>query len=83
MDAVDGQVVTLIARIGEVRPETLREMVSVAEAARTLSLEGTQGSYSDKHGRNDKVLVTKNGEEKEIKWKKLEEFQREGWMIKS
>ncbi len=36
----------------------------------------------DKAGRNDKVVVTKNGEEKEIKYKKLEQHQKEGWVVK-
>jgi preprotein translocase subunit SecA len=36
----------------------------------------------EKVGRNDKIIVTKNGEEKEIKFKKLDQHQKEGWVIK-
>ncbi len=33
-------------------------------------------------GRNDKIIVTKAGQEKEIKFKKLEQALNEGWTIK-
>jgi preprotein translocase subunit SecA len=39
-------------------------------------------SSEDKVGRNEKVVVTKNGEEKEIKHKKLEEHLKDGWIVK-
>lgn len=34
-------------------------------------------------GRNDKVIVTKDGEEKEIKFKTLDQALHEGWQIKT
>jgi preprotein translocase subunit SecA len=37
----------------------------------------------NKYGRNDRVLITKDGEEKEIKYKKFDEFKSDGWTIKS
>lgn len=33
-------------------------------------------------GRNDKVTVTKDGEEKEIKFKKLDQYVADGWSLK-
>jgi preprotein translocase subunit SecA len=33
-------------------------------------------------GRNDKVIVTKSGQEKEIKFKRIDQYLKEGWMIK-
>ena len=38
---------------------------------------------NEKIGRNDKVIVTKNGEEKEVKFKKLEQLLKEGWVVKT
>jgi preprotein translocase subunit SecA len=35
-----------------------------------------------KYGRNDRVVIVKNGEEKEIKYKKFEDFKEGGWSIK-
>jgi preprotein translocase subunit SecA len=32
-------------------------------------------------GRNEKVTITKDGQQKEIKFKQLEKFQKEGWML--
>jgi hypothetical protein len=37
---------------------------------------------SEEKGRNEKVTVVKNGTEMEIKFKKLEQFQKEGWVLK-
>ena len=36
-----------------------------------------------KHQRNEKIIVMKNGEEKEIKFKKLKEFIDDGWILKA
>ncbi|MDQ3014261.1 MAG: preprotein translocase subunit SecA [bacterium] len=33
-------------------------------------------------GRNDKIIVTKGSEEKEIKFKKLDQFLKDGWTVK-
>jgi hypothetical protein len=33
-------------------------------------------------GRNEKVIVVKNGEEKEIKYKKLDSYLKDGWSVK-
>jgi hypothetical protein len=39
-------------------------------------------SGGDEKGRNEKVIVTKGGEEKEIKFKKLEQYLKDGWVEK-
>ncbi len=38
--------------------------------------------HADKRGRNDKIIVVKEGKEKEIKFKKLPDYLRDGWMEK-
>ena len=45
-----------------------------------VHMKKTDGSKFD---RNDKVIVTKNGEEKEIKYKKLDEALIDGWQVKT
>jgi preprotein translocase subunit SecA len=52
------------------------------------SLDGSSVTNLDaslldkKYGRNDRVVVVKNGEEEEIKWKKIEEYLALGWRLK-
>lgn len=57
------------------------EMKRAREQAEKI-LSGTEG-YVPKHkvGRNDKVTVTKDGETKEIKFKKVESYIKEGWKV--
>ena len=45
-----------------------------------LPLSKIDGS---KYERNDKIVVTKNGEDKEVKYKKLGEALSEGWELKT
>jgi hypothetical protein len=33
-------------------------------------------------GRNERVVITKAGEEKEVKWKKLDSYLKDGWIVK-
>jgi hypothetical protein len=40
-------------------------------------------AVGEKINRNDRVTITKDGQEQEIKFKKLEQFQKEGWTLKS
>jgi preprotein translocase subunit SecA len=41
-----------------------------------------QGHTDDKTGRNERVTIVKNGTEMEIKFKKLEQFLKDGWVLK-
>ena len=43
---------------------------------------GGAARESDKKGRNEKIIVAKNGEEKEVKWKKLDQYLADGWVVK-
>ena len=40
------------------------------------------GTAETKIGRNDKIIITKDGEEKEMKYKKAESYLNDGWQIK-
>jgi preprotein translocase subunit SecA len=41
-----------------------------------------KGHSDDKTGRNDKVTIIKNGAEMQIKFKKLDQFLKDGWAVK-
>lgn len=74
--------------------ETMRPVEAAAQTASTTSSDAliTNQQVSDtltvssrldaKYGRNDKITITRNGEEQEIKFKKFEEYQKDGWTIK-
>jgi len=48
----------------------------------SVKVNQSQNTSDKKYGRNDKVVVTKEGEEKEIKFKKIDEYLQDGWVIK-
>jgi preprotein translocase subunit SecA len=44
--------------------------------------QSSQKFSAKEYGRNDKVILVKGGEEKEIKFKKAQEYFDDGWVIK-
>jgi preprotein translocase subunit SecA len=50
-----------------------------------LDLQALGGSIKiagEKQGRNDKIIIEKNGEEREVKFKKLDGYLKDGWKVK-
>ena len=39
-------------------------------------------SGAERHGRNEKIIIVKDGAELEIKFKKLEQYLKDGWTVK-
>jgi preprotein translocase subunit SecA len=87
------QVISLITSMNAATlQEEERKLRAVQKQAELIggSLEVTGGGTAraqiaqtgEKTNRNEKIIVTKDGEEKEIKFKKLEQFQNEGWTLK-
>ncbi len=65
------------------KAQLLGGSVAATEAIRTQNPTVLSGGVgADTPGRNDKIIVTKNGQEKEIKFKRLEQSLAEGWVIK-
>jgi preprotein translocase subunit SecA len=65
----------------------MKNLEEIKEGAQSLGAEdGSSKAVSQNHdqkiGRNEKVIVIKNGEEKEIKNKKLEQYLKDGWVEK-
>ncbi len=87
---------TLSVAAGAMLTEQEREMQNVQKQAQLVggSVQATEairtqnptvmvgGVTSESTGRNDKIIVVKNGEEKEIKFKRLEQYLKDGWTIK-
>ncbi|MCC2631194.1 MAG: Protein translocase subunit SecA, preprotein translocase subunit SecA, partial [Candidatus Paceibacter sp.] len=87
------QVLSTIPSIGvNVNDEEERRLREVQRQAQLLGGSDTTGSGNsivvltghadDKKGRNEKVTIVKNGTEMEIKYKKLEQFLKDGWQEK-
>ena len=68
---------TVNATPAPVQVQTNAAALGKVDAAAIAAISG-----EEKAGRNDKVIVVKNGEEREIKFKKLEEYVKEGWTVK-
>jgi hypothetical protein len=49
----------------------------------TISIVNVKKSDGSDFERNDKVVVTKDGEEKEVKYKNLDKALIDGWSIKT
>lgn len=49
----------------------------------TVSIVSMKKSDGSKYDRNDKVFITKNGEEKEVKYKNLDKELIDGWQLKT
>ncbi|HAO64670.1 TPA: preprotein translocase subunit SecA [Candidatus Taylorbacteria bacterium] len=72
---------------GAVITVEMKNLEEIKEGAESLgAADGSSKAITEnqdhKVGRNEKIIVMKNGEEKEIKSKKLEQYLKEGWAEK-
>ncbi len=82
--SINTQVMSLLPNIGEVKESSDTKPLNTIESdARGILGTDTVQSVGDKKGRNDKVIIVRDGVEKEIKWKKLLDFEKEGWKLKN
>ena len=80
--SINGQVVDLITKLVPVKAGAANvAFAAPVNPVAPLHESATMKSSGEKLGRNDKVLVQKNGEQKEIKFKKIEEYKKDGWTI--
>ncbi|MFA7193516.1 MAG: preprotein translocase subunit SecA [Candidatus Paceibacterota bacterium] len=85
---IDENIINLLPHIGagafQKEEEKLKETMKKAQmiSNQDQTSENNQ-STSPKFGRNDIVKIEKDGEEKEVKWKKAEEMLNDGWTLKS
>jgi translation initiation factor 1 (eIF-1/SUI1) len=94
-ESINAQVISLIPGIGAgAFQEDERKLRDVQKKAQLIggseTSTDTSGSQSrtvftsseDKVGRNDKVTIVKGSEEKEIKFKKLDQYLKDGWVVR-
>lgn len=79
MISVDSQVLSVVPNMAG---KMTGEGDETEAKARVLSANPSIQIIKETHGRNDKVMIIKDNEEKEIKYKKLEEYEKDGWKIK-
>ncbi len=63
-------------------PATLHASHMQPEQKLSLRSTPTLAPTAVEKGRNEKVTITKNGETKDIKYKQLDSFTRDGWTLK-
>lgn len=85
--AITAQMITILPAIGQgafaKEEEKLKEVVKNAQMITNNSESGNSTNNEEKVGRNEKVLVTKDGQELEIKFKKLDQYLADGWKLKN
>lgn len=88
-EGINAQVFSLLPNIGaqsfEVQERKLREIEKQATFIGAQDGSDTASApqiKSEKTGRNEKVVVVKNGVELEVKHKKLEQYKKDGWVEK-
>jgi len=85
MANVDANVVSMISSMDAVANQAQgRAMQEAQDSARVITGEGGPSNHTASIvlGRNEKVIMVKADEEKEVKWKKVSEYEKEGWKIK-
>jgi preprotein translocase subunit SecA len=85
--SVSAAIIEALPHLGsaEASPQasTSLSMSAVEAAAREiLGDDSAKEEESAKHGRNDKVMMVRGEEEKEVKWKKVSDHETDGWKIK-
>ncbi|HVU06311.1 MAG TPA: preprotein translocase subunit SecA [Candidatus Paceibacterota bacterium] len=85
--SINAQVMNLAKNIGQITGAVTVDMKPLnaveADAKGILGADGAKSAASaDRMGRNDKIVITRGGEEKEVKWKKLDSYLKDGWVAK-
>lgn len=70
-------------QIGEIMKNVDASQLNTAAPSVSLVMRSFKKSDGSSFGRNDKIVVIKDGQEKEIKFKNLEDSLHEGWQIKT
>lgn len=85
LGSINANVVSVLPSLGgNINMQEAKARAEIEDAARIISSTSSSKSVSneEKKGRNEKVIVVKNGEEKEVKWKKLSDYLSDGWVQK-
>ncbi|MEN9621849.1 MAG: hypothetical protein RLZZ67_283, partial [Candidatus Parcubacteria bacterium] len=80
--SINAQVITLLPNLGGEMTVDMKPLNTIEADAKGILGSETVASSGDKKGRNERLVVVREGVEKEIKWKKLAEHEKEGWKVK-
>jgi preprotein translocase subunit SecA len=79
--SIDSQVIKMLPNMGGSSIE-LKPLSTVEMDAKGIVGNDTVLPSGDKVGRNEKVVIVKDGAELEIKFKKLDSYLKDGWSLK-
>jgi len=81
--SINNQVITLLPNLGVTTATVDMKPLNTIEAdAKGILGSETVASSGDRKGRNEKITVVREGVEKEVKWKKLADYEKDGWKVK-
>ncbi|MDO8579703.1 MAG: preprotein translocase subunit SecA [bacterium] len=78
--AINAQIINTLPNLGGTSIE-MKPLNTIEEDAKGI-LGSENVIHGDKRGRNDKIIITKNNEDREIKFKKLADYLADGWLEK-
>lgn len=83
---VDENIISLLPHIGagafQKEEEKLKQTMQQAQMISNQDqVAESNQSTSAKYGRNELVKIEKDGEQREVKWKKAEEMLKDGWIL--
>ncbi len=85
--SIINQIITILPNIGqgafEKEEEKMKEVVKNIKVLTNNNESGNISSQEEKVGRNERVIVVKDGQELEIKYKKVDQYLAEGWKLKN
>jgi preprotein translocase subunit SecA len=79
--SINAQVVSLLPNLGGNSIE-MKPLNTIEADAKGILGSDSVALSGDKKGRNERIVITKGGEEKEVKWKKLDAYLKDGWVVK-
>jgi preprotein translocase subunit SecA len=79
--SISGQVIELMTKLAPSQGAAFGANTAPVNPITPLNEQPAVSSTGEKFGRNDKVIVEKDGEKKEIKFKKLGEYAKDGWKV--
>lgn len=80
--SINGQVISLLPNMGGEVTIEMKPLNTIEADAKGIVGSEHVASAENKKGRNEKVIMVREGVEKEVKWKKIADHEKEGWALK-
>jgi preprotein translocase subunit SecA len=83
---INEQIINILPKIAEgafkQEEEKLKEVVKNVKLITNQNSQNQSNDPANKIGRNEKISLIKNGQEIEVKYKKKEQYLKDGWQLK-